>query len=226
MSQKSGLSPEEFTIVALDLPGYGKSVIYDEEKLDACLPTLDYFEMCSKVCEQLMARLRFKTYSVGGWNDGARVAALLAIRCQSRVNSLILWGFSPIMDKASCLATARQRDTSIWEPSILRIYSDVYGEQNFSDLWRRYVDFVVQTLELPDQFDIRDRLKQIKCPTLVLHGSNDPIISYPLHVKPIEMQIHDSQIKQMSGLAHNLHQADPLAFNQLMAQFVSSVVVV
>lgn len=225
MDKECGLARDEFTVIAPDLPGYGRSQLRHEE-LKVCEPSLEYFQLCARICAKLMAELGHKTYSVGGWSDGARVGALLAIQCQSRVNSLCLWGFSPVMDKASCWATARARDTSIWEPDVLKTYSDVYGEEHFSDLWRKYVDFVVRTLELPDQFDIRDQLKQIKCPTLVLHGANDPIISYEAHVKPIEMQIYDSQIGQFQGLAHNIHQADPVGFNQVMARFVSSVVVV
>lgn len=222
MDNECGFSEQDFTIVAPDLPGYGRSeLISDNSK--PCEPTLEYFQLCSDVCAKLMSELNYKTYSVGGWNDGARVAALLAIKCQARVNSLILWGFSPIMDQKSCLAIARVRDTSMWEPSILKSYSDVYGEQQFSELWRKYVDFVVKTLELPDTFDIRHNLCQIKCPTLVLHGSEDPIISYQDHVKPIEMQIYDSEIKQFNGAAHNIHQADPIGFNQITAKFVASI---
>lgn len=225
-SSGKGLSGDQFTIVAPDLPGYGRSEVFDEEKRQNCLPTLEYFEMCAEVCAKLMSKLNYKTYSVAGWSDGARVAALLAIKSQSRVDALILWGFAPVMDKESCLATARVRDTSIWEPSILKTYSDVYGEQNFSELWRHYVDYIVQTLETPEQlFDIRDRLSSIKCPTLVLHGTNDPIINYRTHVEPIEMQIYDSQIKQFTGLAHNIHQADAQQFNQVLSKFVSTNVV-
>lgn len=224
MDKECGLSMEEFTVIAPDMPGYGRSELKHNE-LMPCEPSLEYFQLCADVCANLMAELDYKTYSVGGWNDGARVAALLAIKCQSRVNSLILWGFSPIMDQQTCWATARTRDTSIWEPSILSNYSSVYGEQHFSDLWRKYVDFVVKTLELPNAFDIRDKLRLIKCPTLVLHGTSDPIISYESHVKPIEMQIYDSEIRQLQGLAHNIHQADPMEFNRVMARFVSSVVV-
>jgi pimeloyl-ACP methyl ester carboxylesterase len=224
---RCGLNETQFTVVAPDLPGFGRSTMPDEEMRQKCVPTLEYFEICADVCAKLMAKLGFKTYSVGGWSDGARVGALLAIKCQSRVDSLILWGFSPTMDKESCLATARARDTSVWEPSVLKTYTDVYGEQNFSEQWRSYVDFIVKTLEMPDEeiFDIRSRLASIKCPTLVLHGTKDPIISYQAHVKPIEMQIYDSQIRQFPGLAHNIHQADPEQFNQVVSKFISSNVV-
>lgn len=223
MDQEYGLKETEFTVIAPDLPGYGRTELISDE-LKPCEPTLDYFKLCATICAKLMGQLGHRRYSVGGWNDGARVAALLAIECQSRVNALILWGFSPVMDKETCWATSKTRDTSIWEPSILKLYFDVYGEQNFPDLWRHYVDFVVQALELPDQFDIRNELHKIKCPTLVLHGSHDSIINYDRHVKPIEMQIYDSQVQQFKGLAHNIHQADPVQFNSVMARFVSSVV--
>lgn len=224
MDRELGLNPDEFTLIVPDLPGYGRSKLISAD-LKPCEPTIDYFELCASVCVKLMARLGYKTFSLAGWNDGARVAALLAIKCQSRINALVLWGFAPVMDESTCWATANTRDTSIWEPSILKGYLDVYGEQNFPDLWRHYVDSVVNSLESPKRFDIRQQLCQIKCPTLVMHGSDDPIVSFEQHVKPIEMQIYDSQIIQFNGLAHNIHQAEPKKFNQVLTQFVTSVAV-
>lgn len=207
--------------MAPDLPGCGGSELVGEE-LDSCEPCLEYFELCAQVCGQLMSKLGFKTYSIGGWDDGARVGALMAISFQSRCNALILWGFAPKMDKEWSLATARVRDTGSWEPEVLQNYTNVYGEQTFSEMWRKYVDFVVKALELPETFDISSRLSKIKCPTLVLHGSHDPIISWSSHVQPIEMQIYDSHLKQFPKLAHNLHQADPARFNPLIEQFVAT----
>lgn len=91
------------TIIAPDLPCYGKcELAHDELKL--CESTSDYSHLCSWRCSELMAQLGFRTYPVAGWNDGSRVAALLAM--------------------------ARSRDTSIWEPSILKSYADVHGEQH------------------------------------------------------------------------------------------------
>lgn len=186
-------------------------------------PTKEYFDFCANVGAKLMQKLGHKTYSVAGWSDGARVASLLAIKHQSRVNALLLWGFVPIMDKRSCEAIARTRDTSSWDPQVREFYSSVYGEQKFSDLWRRYVDYIVATLEYPVQFDIRNELCQIKCPTLILHGTKDPIVSFMEHVKPLEAQIFDSDILQLKGMAHNIHQADPGQFNQVLSNFVTSV---
>lgn len=227
---------EEFTIVAYDMPGYGESLPAPARKqrkyrqqpsepvLDGdVLPSREYFELCANLGAKLMAHLRFKTYSVCGWDDGAKVACLLAIRHQSRCNSLLLWGFVPTMDDFSCNAVARTRDTSTWEPTALRFYSDVYGEAKFSDLWRKYVDFIVSTLEVENYLDIREELKLIKCPTLILHGSRDAIVNFKKHVKPLELKIYDSEIVRMRGLAHNIHQAAPDTFNQLLTTLVTSI---
>lgn len=223
LDEEYGLNKDEFTIVAFDLPCFGRSNVGQlpgDLKDD---PTLEYYEFCAEIGSKLMRKLDYKTYSVGGWSDGARIACLLAIKYQSRVDSLLLWGFVPIMDELSCRAIAKTRDTSIWDPQIKEYYSSVYGEQKFSDLWRKYVDFIISTLELKETFDIRDQLNKIKCPTLILHGSNDPIVNYNKHVKPLEMQIYDSDIIQFNGLAHNIHQADPNRFNQILTTFVTSI---
>lgn len=212
----------QFSLVTLDLPGCGQSEISDAIKVE---PNLEYFEYCAQTCASLMSKLGRKTYSVAGWNDGARVASLLAVKCQSRVDALILWGFAPQMDKRSCLALAKTRDISTWDDTILQLYTSVYGRDNFSDLWHKYVDYIVSTLELPEQerFDVRDRLNLIKCPTLILHGSKDPIIDFETHVKPLDMQIYDSDIVQFRGSAYNIHQADVNQFNRAMTTFVMGV---
>lgn len=222
MGDELGLSKEEFTIVAYDLPGFGRSKIAPNVKCD---PTLAYYELAAEVGAKLMAKLGFKTYAVGGWSDGARVASLLAINHQARVDALVLWGFVPVGDKQSSYAIARTRDVSIWNPTMLENYSSVYGEHEFSELWHHYVDFTIAALESEDEelFDIREKLCAIKCPTMILHGTQDPIISYNDHIKPLKMQIYDSDITQFKGLSHNIHQADPNQFNQVLTTFVTSL---
>lgn len=239
MSDEFGLSKHDYTLVAFDLPAYGRSKELlstnkdrkeDYNRIEGRrikkfnnMPTLEYFEFCSKVGFELMKLLGYKTYSICGWNDGARIACLLAINYQSRVNSLLLWGFVPIMDKHSCEAVSRTRDTGTWDEKILSYYTDVYGEKNFSKLWKEYVDYIISTLELTKHFDIREQLKQIKCPTMILYGESDSIVDYKSHVEPLHMQIYDSDIVRLPDLAHNIHQANPLKFNFLLNTFMTSV---
>lgn len=168
-----------------------------------------------------MRHLNYKTYSVLGWSDGAKVACLLAIKHQSRVDNLILWGFTPYMDKKSCQAIGKTRDVDIWDTTVLKSYQDSYGQEQFADMWHRYVDFVIASMEFEERFDIRHRLSTIKCPTLVLHGENDPIVDYEQHVEPLDYLIYDSNIQTFPSASHNLHQAYPKKFNQVVTQFIT-----
>lgn len=211
-----GLNRDEFTLVALDLPGYGKS---DSEERDFCYTS---FERDASIAAKLMALLKFKTYAVCGWDDGARVAAILAIRNQSRVNALVLWGFTPMMDEATSKIIGKTRDIGTWDECALKIYSAVYGEHRFSQFWRKYVDYIVSNMESPEQFDIKDQLHMIKCPTLVLHGTNDPIVSFARHVEPVKASIYDADVVLFKSAAHNIHQARASEFNRIVTTFVAS----
>lgn len=220
---------KRFTIVLLDLPGYGLSdpppEIYDKYGRKVGLkvnPTMEYFKNCSKLSVGLMTLLKIKTYSVAAWSDGARVACLIAIENPSRVNSLILWSFLPTNQARSSWALAKTRDIQTWDQEALKFYTDVYGESEFSDKWRKYVDWLVASSENDEQFDIRPELNKIKCPTFILHGSQDPIINYREEIEPLERMINDSYVDQLKGLSHNMHQADPCKFNHLLTQFVLS----
>lgn len=225
--KQTGLDLEKFTLVSYDLPGYGKSDLppktsdkYGREISPKIDPTMDYFEGCARLGVKLMAHLGFKTYSVAAWSDGARVACLIAIENPSRVNSLLLWSFLPTNQARSSWALAKTRDISTWDQEALKFYTDVYGEHEFSDKWRKYVDWLVASTEDDEQFDIRPKLNKIKCPTLILHGSQDPIINYQEEIAPLERIINDSSVDQLRGLSHNLHQADPCRFNYVLTNFV------
>lgn len=227
--QKNGIDLEAFTLVLFDLPGFGLSQHegdhadqehhhHNEKSRDN--PTMEYFENCANIGASLMAHLQFKTYSVAAWSDGARVASLLAVEQPSRVNSLLLWSFLPTIQPSSSWALARTRDISTWDQSALKFYTDVYGEHEFSEKWRKYVDWLVSATDESHHFDIRPILSKIKCPTLILHGAVDPIVDFREVVVPLERVIPDSNIEQLRGLSHNLHQADSCRFNQVLTSFV------
>lgn len=219
--QHTGLNLSKYTIVAYDLPGFGKSQINAELRCD---PTAEYFDLGADIGAALMARLGHKTYSICGWNDGARVACLLAAKNPSRVNALLLWGFLPVMDKQSSHAMARARDTSVWDQQVLKYYTDVYGSERFNEMWHNYVDYVVVSWELEEiSFDIRAVLNKIKCPTVVLHGEYDPFVDFNEHIKPLNELIYDLEIRQLDKLSHNIHQAAPECFNEIVNNLIACV---
>lgn len=213
------LDEQQLTVVAPDLPGHSRSAAPDDAK---CEPSIEFFELCSRVCVGLMAKLGHRTYSVGGWSDGARVATLIAATsgASARVNSLLLWSFAPIMDRQFVAAIARTRDTKTWPRQALEFHTKSYEEAKFGELWRKYVDYCVSSLEAPPTFDLGELAQHIKCPTLLLHGSEDPFVSCAQHVLPLESRIPDSQVLRLAGARHNYHQSNPKSFKLIAERFV------
>jgi pimeloyl-ACP methyl ester carboxylesterase len=51
------------------------------------------------------------------------------------------------------------------------------------------------------------RINQIKSPTLVIHGSDDPVLPYP-HCQALANEIPGARLLTLHGTGHELHQAD------------------
>ncbi|KAG9510099.1 Valacyclovir hydrolase [Fragariocoptes setiger] len=214
--RKGGLNLDEFTVVAVDLPGYGRSKPPVREFSN------DLYETDAEAMMKLMKELNFKTYSVAGWDDGAKVAAFIAIKYPGRVNCLILWGFVPHLDDHSCRAIGRTRDVELFDPVALEYYESVYGYDEFVEQWHKYVDFIVSSMRTKKRYDMREKLTKIKCPTLIVHGDIDPIVDYNLHVKTTETLIPDSFVVHFNTASHNIHQSYSNHFNEVMSGFIIS----
>ena len=63
------------------------------------------------------------------------------------------------------------------------------------------------------------KLQQISCPTLVLHGKNDPLIPYQAGVDTAK-HINDAQLKLIEGMGHNLPK--PL-FDELTSAIIKNI---
>lgn len=75
-----------YSIIAWDPPGYGKSV-----PPQRTFP-IDFFHRDAFVANELMVSLGFKRYSVVGWSDGGITGILLAAKFTDAVEKLIIWG--------------------------------------------------------------------------------------------------------------------------------------
>lgn len=75
-----------YSIVAWDPPGYGKST-----PPKRTFP-IDFFHRDAFVANELMRTLGFHRYSVLGWSDGGITGILLAAKCVDAVEKLVIWG--------------------------------------------------------------------------------------------------------------------------------------
>ncbi|CAG2182184.1 unnamed protein product, partial [Oppiella nova] len=73
-------------MIAWDPPGYGYS--RPPERAYG----KDVYKNDADLAAELMAKLGYNLYSLLGWSDGGKVALLMAIKYQSRIDKLVVWG--------------------------------------------------------------------------------------------------------------------------------------
>lgn len=168
----------------------------------------------------LMDKLGYKLYSVLGWSDGAKIALLLAIQNQARVDKLVVWGVVPYASEYDIKAVSMTRDIQIFDPKSRKLYIEAYGQELFEALWHKHVDYCVSfSGNATSIWDIRKDMQTIKCPTLILHGDKDPLIDKE-HPYTAERIIADSRLVRFPNGSHNIHQVFTDEFNKTVTNFL------
>lgn len=204
----------QFTLIAIDLPGYGKS------RPPERVYSADAYPNDARKAAGLMEKLGFKLYSVLGWSDGAKIALLLAIQNQARVDKLVVWGVVPNATEYDIKAVSITRDISIFDPKSRKLYIEAYGQELFEQLWHKHVDYCVGFSGNANQiWDIRKEMRTIKCPTLILHGDKDPLIDKE-HPATAEREIADSRLVRFPNGSHNIHQVYIQEFAKTVTDFL------
>jgi pimeloyl-ACP methyl ester carboxylesterase len=222
-------------VIALDLPGFGLSPMPREE-----ITISRYGRWVDALCKQLeLGRVDLVGNSMGGY-----IAAEVAIQFRERVDRLILVSAAGITSAdlahrpiltlgriATAMATwgaARHRQIASRPksrhmalsfvaryPSLLKAdfaYEGFFkgtGKPGFDDALRACLDY-----------DFRDRLPDIRRPTLIVWGEKDSII--PVRdAHEFERLIRDSRKVVMEETGHIAMAERPGAFNDLMMEFLA-----
>jgi pimeloyl-ACP methyl ester carboxylesterase len=227
---------QERRVLALDLPGFGLT----PEPADGEISITGYGRCVNAFCEQLGAgRVHLVGNSMGGF-----VAAEVAIQFPARVSRLALVSAAGISSAdtlqapiltigrlASAIATntaARYRALAsrpitrhaslalvarhprLFKPDFA--YEGFFkgaGKPGFDDALRASLDY-----------DFRDRLPEVKVPTLIVWGEKDSII--PVRdADEFERLIDDSRKVVMKDTGHIPMAERPQAFNDVLTEFLA-----
>jgi pimeloyl-ACP methyl ester carboxylesterase len=226
---------QERRVIALDLPGFGLSAMPREQ-----ITISSYGRTVNALCE----RLGLGEVDVVGNSMGGYVAAEVAIQFPERVDQLLLVSAAgittadlaqrPILTLgriASAMATwgtARHRQIAARpksrhmslalvarHPSLLKgdlAYEGFFkgtGKPGFEDALRACLDY-----------DFRDRLPEIRQPTLIVWGEQDAIIPVK-DAHEFERLIPDSRKVVMKETGHVPMAERPGTFNELMMEFLA-----
>lgn len=173
---------QHFRVLALDWPGYGRSVFPPQPEQADCL-------LFFNVLKEFIEALALPPVLMVGCSLGGNAAARLAIEAPEQVRGLVLvspggftehdritLGFCHLQSSPLALTPYR------WASQYLKIRNSVTDamlkrarvEQSFP--LRRQLNRAVWRSFSQPEHDLRDRAADIRCPVLMLFGERDPAI--------------------------------------------------
>jgi pimeloyl-ACP methyl ester carboxylesterase len=215
-----GLLATDYRVIAVDLPGYGKS---DRPKADY---SVEYQAgMIKNFIEALgVDKVTLVGNSFGGW-----IAALVALDSPDRVSRLVL------VDSAGLRREAAQTDvppnpaTREEEKTLLlALFADKskVTESLVNEQWdyrkdiRATVQAAIESFKNKAPF-LDNRLQNIKVPTLIIWGEQDMLV--PLEVaERFTSGIRGSKLIVINNAGHQPQAEQPKAFTRAVKGFVKS----
>jgi 2-hydroxy-6-oxonona-2,4-dienedioate hydrolase len=198
------LAPQ-FRVYAPDLPGYGRS-----QKVPHALSPAQLAEVLAASLEAI----GLEEASFIGNSYGCNIIAELAVRHPQKVTKAVLQG--PPMAAVGNLPG-----------QLLRLMKDAWFEPNSLGLimardyaaagMRIALETVQQVLHHP----IKERLPEMRVPTMVVRGSRDAVVSQQW-AEEVTAMLPDGRLRVIPGVAHALNYAAPLEFSRVLRPFLKA----
>ena len=198
-------------VISPDPRGYGRS---RPPRRDF---PIDFYQRDARDFATLMETLDCPRYALAGWSDGAITSLFLTLDRPAGVTRLALWGGNAYVTQDDIDAYETTRLLADWSPRAAAPMQALYGD-DFQPLWSGWCD--VQQALLAAGGDLcRERLSEIRCPTLLLHGENDPLVPV-FHAHFLHQHIVDARLHVFPGGKHSIHLAHADEFNALLGAFL------
>ena len=223
-------------VVAMDLPGFGLTPLPEDGEISIT----GYGRCVNALCEELgLGEVDLVGNSMGGY-----VAAEVAIQFPERVSRLVLVSAAGISSAETArapiltfgrIATAIATNTAAQDRSLAArpitrhislalvarhprlLKADLAYEGFFKGAGKPGFD---KALRACLDYDFRDRLPEVKVPTLIVWGEKDSII--PVHdADEFERLIEDSRKVVMKDTGHISMAERPQTFNDLLVEFLA-----
>jgi len=197
-------------VILLDLPDQGNSEPFTEQH-----NINDYMDYI----KAFMDELKIESASLLGVSYGGAVAMLFALKYPHMVKSLALYNTFPLIDPYI------RSMSMVWksafelgdEVEMKRVayplfYSRTFYEENFKRLKHiiekktknlpgHYFESLLRLIYSSEGYDIVDRLKEIKCPSLVI-SSDEDVVAPRYYQELIVNEIENSVLVTFEGTGH------------------------
>uniref|UniRef100_A0A6M2DKN0 Putative hydrolase n=1 Tax=Xenopsylla cheopis TaxID=163159 RepID=A0A6M2DKN0_XENCH len=200
------------TVIAWDPPGYGASRP-PNRKFD-----INFFHNDSELSNEFMKTLGHEKYSILGWSDGGITGMISAGKYTKAVQNLVIWGANAYIIPEELKIYESIRDIKNWSKRMREPLEKLYGEEYFQNAMSQWVDAFKEMYNKNEGNICREYLSKIECPTFIVHGAKDPMISSE-HVPYLNKNIKGSKLYIFEEGKHNVHLRYPEQFNNMVADF-------
>ena len=223
-AQVAALSPE-FRVITWDERGFGQT------KWDG--KDFSYWDSADD-CLGLMDHLGIKKCVIGGMSQGGFLTLRAALKAPERVTALVLIDTAADNDGPETLAGYRMMvDTWIEHgpvPDLTAVIANIIiAEPNESKKtiakWQNFTTeaFKATANCLLNRDDITDRLGEIKCPAIILHGTADTAISMERAEELRKGLVGAGKIVAIEGAAHASNLTHANFLNPPLIEFLRRV---
>ena len=215
---------ERYRVIALDLRGFGRSSKPpNAEDYSIELMTDDVIGVCRELD---LPAVHFLGVSMGGF-----IAQTIALKAPDLVRSVMLChtGFELGIpeDVMTERLEALKKDSMDKYAGLVASQALAQPADPFVEEWLRemiadnelepYVHVLAGALAV---FDLTDRVHEIRCPTIVVSGSEDRVIP-PEKGQALSERIEGSEYHLIDGVGHIGYAEKPEAFNRVISGFLS-----
>lgn len=181
---------DKFQILIIDLPGFGKS-----QKPDFIWKLFDYVE----AVHTLLQELKITKINLIGHSFGGKIALLYASKY--KVDKLVLLASPFKVDKEEVLSL---------KVKVLKSLKKVPGLNKLEDFAKRHIGstdyknadpFMRKILVEHVNLDVQKEAKKIKCPTLIIWGTEDAEVPKE-DAYTLEKLVEDSGVVILEGGSH------------------------
>lgn len=202
------------TVYVLDLPGHGCSEGMGCDTIEAYVAVLT----------DLLDALEVEQSILVGHSMGGAVAQMMALTRPERVSGLVLIGTGARLRVAPAILEGILQDAPsaidlithwAWAPGISEELIELGRRAMFETPPQvMYGDFVAC-----DRFDVRDRLREIRAPSLVIAGTEDRLTPVKLGTF-LQEQIPDARLVLVAGGGHMMALEQPTSVLEAIEPFI------
>jgi len=203
---------DSYQVVALELPGHGRSSGKGATAIQ------DYTELLRGFFEAM----RLPQVILIGHSMGGAIALDYAIKHQESLKALVLVATGAKFE-ISTQTLIKMKD------NIESIFGALdKAKEKMKDIDERLVtndlNVMMGDVVAAKKFNVTSLLSKIQLPTLVVCGTEDPLISIATS-KYLQEHIPDSQLSIIKGAGHMVMVEYPKEFNTVLEQFIINLVV-